>query len=512
MSLRIQDTGIINNSATIQNFVAANVSGEASFIFFEGTDATAGIMTQFTSVGGSAIGSANSGIYFDGPSSTAGSAFFINSGGTASGAPGGFTEFLGTSCTAGSGTFTNNPGTFGGKGGFVELDSIASAGSAIFTNNGGETSGAYGLTIFTTEASAGTATFTNNGGTAAGADGGQTDFFDNSTAAGGTFTNNAGAVAGSIGGSTQFSSTSTAGSATLIANGGVGAGGSIRFLLDSTGGTARVEIFNNGTGTAGNLDISGHYASDVTIGSIEGSGNLFLGSTSLSIGSKNLSTTFSGLIQDGGAAGGTGGALTKVGPCTLILSGANTYTGATTVSDGQLIITGSLGDGAVTVASGGVLSGTGTINGPLTVDNGGIVDLTGGTFTVNNSITNNGLFILSNSSQLAGTTSFTNNGTLDIITDGPFTPPAAFVNNGVILDSSVVKVKTAQKSGATFIITVDSYTGHTYHLQSSTSPDANSFANVTGVASQQGSTGNVLTFSEANATGPSEFYRILVSP
>jgi autotransporter-associated beta strand protein len=512
MSLTIQDTGVTNNSGIIQNFVAANESGQASFIFFEGTNATAGIMTQFTSVGGSTNGSPNSGIFFDGASATAGSASFINSGGTASGALGGLTDFSGASSTAGSGTFINNPGTFGGIGGFVEFDSTATAGSAIFTNNGGETSGAYGLTIFTTGANAGTGTFTNNGGTATGADGGQADFFDNSTAADGTFTNNAGTVDGAIGGSTQFSSTSTAGSATLIANGGLGEGGSIRLLQDSTGGTARVEIFNNGTGTAGNLDISGHYPPGMTIGSIEGSGNVFLGSENLSVGSNNLSTTFSGVIQDGGASGGTNGALTKVGTGILTLSGTNTYTGATTVSEGQLIITGSLGDGPVTVASGGVLSGTGTINGLLTIDDGGIVDLTGGTFTDNNAITNNGLFILSNASQLAGITSFTNNGTLDIITDGLFTQPAGFVNNGLILDSSVVKVKTAQKSGTTFIITIDSYTGHTYQLQSSTSLDPNSFANVSGVAAQQGSTGNVLTFTDPNATDARGFYRILVSP
>jgi hypothetical protein len=56
----------------------------------------------------------------------------------------------------------------------------------------------------------------------------------------------------------------------------------------------------------------------MTIGSIEGDGNVFLGANNLTVGSNNLSTTFSGGIE------GTGGSLTKIGSGTLILSGANT--------------------------------------------------------------------------------------------------------------------------------------------------------------------------------------------
>jgi outer membrane autotransporter protein len=70
----------------------------------------------------------------------------------------------------------------------------------------------------------------------------------------------------------------------------------------------------------------------VTVGSIEGDGNVFLGPNNLTVGSNNLSTLFSGVIQDGG----TGGSLTKVGTGTLTLTGLNTYTGATTVNGGTL--------------------------------------------------------------------------------------------------------------------------------------------------------------------------------
>ena len=76
------------------------------------------------------------------------------------------------------------------------------------------------------------------------------------------------------------------------------------------------------------------------------------------------------------------------------------------------------------------------ISGPLSVDASGIVDLNGGTLTVNNTITNNGLFILSNGAQLAGVTAFTNNGTLDLITAGNFGPPnGSPLGSGLVSDS-----------------------------------------------------------------------------
>lgn len=70
---------------------------------------------------------------------------------------------------------------------------------------------------------------------------------------------------------------------------------------------------------------------------------------------------------------GTAKGLTKLGANSLILEGTNTYTGATLVSAGTLIVNGSLGDTAVTV-DGGAFGGTGAI--------GSILSITSGSFHV----------------------------------------------------------------------------------------------------------------------------------
>ena len=71
-------------------------------------------------------------------------------------------------------------------------------------------------------------------------------------------------------------------------------------------------------------------------------GTYFLGSKALTVGGNNLSTTVNGTISDGGASGGTGGSLIKVGTGTLTLAGTNSYTGATTVTGGTLLLTGDI--------------------------------------------------------------------------------------------------------------------------------------------------------------------------
>src|SRR5678815_3928696 len=142
-----------------------------------------------------------------------------------------------------------------------------------------------------------------------------------------TFTVNGGTSNGMFGGGLHFSGTSSAGSATLIANGGTdrGLGGVITFDGDSDGGTSRVEVFGNGT-----FDISAHNSPGVSIGSLEGSGQVLLGSNSLTTGSGHLKTAFSGVISGNGS-------LILNDSSTLTLQNANTYLGGTTIFLGGLI-------------------------------------------------------------------------------------------------------------------------------------------------------------------------------
>jgi hypothetical protein len=122
-------------------------------------------------------------------------------------------------------------------------------------------------------------------------------------------------------GQTIFNDSSTAEAATLVANGGCyGGGGGIVFNGTSTGGTARVKLFEGCTLNSGNgyLDISGHQ-SGVTIGSIEGNGDVLLGVNDLTIGTNNIGTVFSGFIRNNGDRG----SLAKIGSGVLTLQSNN---------------------------------------------------------------------------------------------------------------------------------------------------------------------------------------------
>ena len=109
-----------------------------------------------------------------------------------------------------------------------------------------------------------------------------------------------------------------------------------------------------------------------TIGSLAGGGevnnNTGAVPVTLTTGGDNTSTTFSGIIHDGGAPL----ALTKTGTGTFTLTATNTYTGATTVNAGTLEVDGSIANtSSVTVNSGGTLSGTGIVDPATTTINSG---------------------------------------------------------------------------------------------------------------------------------------------
>jgi autotransporter-associated beta strand protein len=167
-------------------------------------------------------------------------------------------------------------------------------------------------------------------------------------------------------------------------------------------GTLRLDANNvipNGVGVGdvylnGTLDLNGF--SDA-INGLNGAGvvdNSQASSSSiLTVGYNDASGVFSGILQNSGS--GATLALAKTGNGVLTLSGTNTYSGATTVNGGALLVNGLIGSGNVTVSgTNTTLGGTGTIGGALSVSAGGIVQPTlsgfiGGTLTLSSATSPN---------------------------------------------------------------------------------------------------------------------------
>ena len=161
--------------------------------------------------------------------------------------------------------------------------------------------------------------------------------------------------------------TITAGTLALGSGGSLGTGGSLTLA------------------PAGTFDITA--AGNQTIGALTGTGG------TINLGANTLSVAGSGGGSFGGAINGTGG-LTNTANA-LVLNGANTYTGATQVQAGSLMVGGDAAhasaaiSGDVTVASGASLGGFGTIGGSASVLAGGHLAPGNptGTLTVNGNLT-----------------------------------------------------------------------------------------------------------------------------
>jgi autotransporter-associated beta strand protein len=210
--------------------------------------------------------------------------------------------------------------------------------------------------------------------------------------------------------------------------------GLVRFFGDSSANSTR--FINNAGGT---VDISGLALAGTTAGSIEGAGDYVLGSKTLTVGSNNLSTTVSGVIS------GTGGSLTKTGNGTLTLSGANTYTGATTVSGGTLEISGSIASSTVSVNASRTLRYIGTANaGSTTITNSGNLQFYNSSTAGSTVITNNSSVLFDQNSS-AGSATFTNNGSMQFNTAS--SAGSALITNNI--GSSLVFQNSSAAGNAT---------------------------------------------------------------
>ncbi|MGL6073864.1 MAG: beta strand repeat-containing protein [Fimbriiglobus sp.] len=111
-------------------------------------------------------------------------------------------------------------------------------------------------------------------------------------------------------------------------------------------------------------------------GSTTLSGNVFLSNDNTTSGrgltvNGTGNTLISGVIANNNVENTLAATLSKDGAGTLTLGGTNTYTGATSVTEGRLFVNGSTAAGSTVTASGtGLIGGTGTINGSVTVQTG----------------------------------------------------------------------------------------------------------------------------------------------
>ena len=146
-------------------------------------------------------------------------------------------------------------------------------------------------------------------------------------------------------------------------------------LVVNSGATAAFNVGGTGQFTSGDVTtLLTNIDRAVNNNGLRSGSTIGFDTTNASGGTFTVSTAIQNTTSTGGGAVG----LTKLGTGTLVLGGANTYTGATAVSAGTLYISGSTGSSAITVASGAALGGTGTANGAVTINGGGAINLVDG--------------------------------------------------------------------------------------------------------------------------------------
>lgn len=132
----------------------------------------------------------------------------------------------------------------------------------------------------------------------------------------------------------------------------LGAGGRIQFGQASTTNTATLDYYGASDTTNRDFQI------------IDNNSAVFKVS-----GSSSTNLTITSAITQSAATNG-GGKLTKDGVGILTLDGTSSYTGATLVSAGTLLVNGALGNTAVTVSPSAIIGGSGSIGGNLHFEDG----------------------------------------------------------------------------------------------------------------------------------------------
>jgi len=158
------------------------------------------------------------------------------------------------------------------------------------------------------------------------------------------------------------------GSVTFSLNGSQTAASTLRFNRSDALTVSNAMTILSANGVGGVVEQAG--GNTLTL-----SGNVTLGtsgSAATSVLTYKIADTAQAVDTEvSGRITGIGG-VAKTGAGTLVMSGSNTYTGATTVTAGTLLVNGFAGSTATTIGSGATVSGTGTL-GSVTVQSGGIL-------------------------------------------------------------------------------------------------------------------------------------------
>ena len=189
----------------------------------------------------------------------------------------------------------------------------------------------------------------------------------------------------------------------------------------------------NALARTGTLSFGGGSLQYSASNTVDYSSKILSSGSAISIDTNGQNVTFA----TGLAASNTGG-LTKLGNGTLTLSGSSSYTGATAVNGGRLLVNGQLGNTAVAVNASGLLSGSGTILGGVTVASSGTLSPgnSPGVLTVGSLSLSDGshtlMEITGTSASLydqivgVGSASLTYGGNLDLVMSGSYADGTTF--------------------------------------------------------------------------------------
>ncbi len=333
----------VNNTTTIANNIV--VQGGGTSIIREGDSSGTHVQTYT----GTITLNNTAALQLQGPSTSSGSIVFsgpiVGSGGLAvnvrlNATLSGINTFsggvsvtsgllnIGSAWALGSGTLTLNSGSIDNKTG----SSLTLATDNVQAWNGGFTFvGTNDLNLGTGAVSLGSASRTV------------------------TVTANTLAVGGAISGGAASAGLTKSGAGTLLL------AGANTYTGVTTINTGTLQLGNGSTGslTSGTVSV----ASGAAFVLNQGDGGSYAGTVSNNgtvYAASAKRNTFAGVVAGAGA-------FNQVGSGTTILTAANTYTGATTISAGELDVNGSThASSAVSILSGGALGGTGTVNGTVT--------------------------------------------------------------------------------------------------------------------------------------------------